>query len=199
MQRSRGTNDLGHLAYIAQLTIDRGMREGVQVELVLRAGKLRALRLRPLQPGLLPDELATGLTSTMALAIASQGFQQHCIAHPAQAAAVGILVHLLDAPLHRKAVLAVDHHLGHERQPFQATALIECREDLRQAAHLYQLAGPQARARIQEPAQCRSRGTGDPFARANGKIGQSAFFTGIPIQDDDTTDGDERDQCTCRR
>ena len=156
-----------------------------------RLRKPRHVRSRRSQPGLLPDQLARRLATTVALAVTPQCLEKHGIADSAQAGAMGVLPHLVDAPMNLKAVSAVDGHLRHERHPFQAASFVERCEDFRKTSDFDHLAGTQPCPRSDETSDRRPHRTDDPFTRSGGRVGQAALLARVSIQDDHAPDRDE--------
>jgi hypothetical protein len=134
----------------------------------------------------------------MALAITAQCLEEHGVADSSHSGAVGILPHLFDAPMDRNAVSTEGCHLWHERQPIQAASLIERRENFGQTPDLDHFTRAQTRARVQEPADCKSHRTSNSLARSNWKIWYSALFADVSNYNDETADRHEGRNCSKR-
>jgi hypothetical protein len=98
-------------------------------------------RLRPLEPGLLPEDQAGGLTATVIGAVAAQALEMHGVAQAAGAEASGDRVAgLVGAAVDAELEPAEAPHLGHVGQPIELAPRVEGREDLGLAAHAHDLA-----------------------------------------------------------
>src|SRR5262245_29040412 len=90
----------------------RAARAGPNV--LRRSGRIDPRQLRPLQPGLLPEDQAPHLAATVCLAITPHILQEHGIVHSPPAGAVCCVTQLVSTLAHTELLAAVLEHLGHQ-------------------------------------------------------------------------------------
>src|SRR6185295_5464664 len=86
----------------------------------------------------------------MSLAAAAQTLEVHGIVHSPHRKGFNSVAGLVRRLIHAKTLAAVLEHLGHERQPVQALAVVQRLEDLLDVADLNPLPGSEV-----QPCSCR--------------------------------------------
>src|SRR5580765_3273349 len=79
----------------------------------------------PLQPRVLPDDLALGVAAIVPRARAADLGQCHGIVHAPQSRLVAHVVDLVHAPMYPEDLAAIGFHLGHERQALELSRSVQ--------------------------------------------------------------------------
>jgi hypothetical protein len=92
------------------------------------------------EPGALPEDQATGLTSAVGLPVAAD-VEMHSIGQAsAYIVAADSIAGLVGALVNTETLTAVLKHLRHERESVEATILVECAKNFLLAPNLYPVA-----------------------------------------------------------